>query len=127
MNDAIYNIDTRAEDLVLELVAIGVFEVDRKGRIWRIGTRKKKGAVVPCKRRRAEYPATNGYLRLRVSVCGIRIRVSAHRIVYRHFNGPIPAGYVVDHKGRGRDDNRPHMLEAVTQSVNTLRGIARAA
>lgn len=117
----LYEIDTRAEDLVIAMIDAGIFKVDGAGRIWRVGVRRGVGPVEPCERRRAEYRATNGYLRLRVSICGVRIRVSAHRIVYRYVWGEIPAGHVIDHVNRKRDDNRPRNLEAVTQGENVRR------
>lgn len=115
-------IDDRAEALVLSLVDAGVFEIDSDGAIWRVGV-MRRGVIVACPRRRAEYPSTNGYLRIRVSVNGIRIRVSAHRVVWRYFNGDIPAGMIVDHENRKRTDNHPGNLEPVTQSVNVRRAL----
>lgn len=115
-------IDDRAEALVLAMVEAGVFEIDDDGAIWRTGV-MRRGKLVACPRRRAEYPSTNGYLRLRVSVNGIRIRVSAHRVVYRYHVGEIPPGCVVDHENRKRCDNRPSNLEPVTQSVNVRRAL----
>lgn len=117
-------IDERAEALVLSMIDEGIFEVDALGRVWRLAV-KHRGKVTAIERRRAEYPATNGYLRIRVMVNGIRMRVSAHRVVWRYFNGDIPPGLVVDHENRKRWDNRPENLEPVTQSVNTLRAIDR--
>ncbi len=115
-------IDERAEALVLSLVDAGVFEIDGDGRIWRVGI-MKRGKLAACARRRAEYPSTNGYLRIRVSVNGVRIRVSAHRVVYRYHVGEIPPGKVIDHENRKRYDNRPGNLEPVTQRQNVRRAL----
>jgi hypothetical protein len=121
----LYGIDERAESLILAMVDAGIFLVDSNGAIWRCGQRRKDGSVTPCTPYRAEYPSTNGYLRLRVSVCGVRIRVSAHRIVYRHFYGDIPPGHVVDHEDEVRTNNHPRNLQAVTQSRNTRLSLQR--
>ena len=52
----------------------------------------------------------------------------AHRIGYECFNGPIPAGLVLDHLCRVRSCVNPAHLEAVTGQVNVLRGFqARSA
>lgn len=104
----------------------GIFRIDDSGRIWRHCIKKGNTLkpVLPCPRR-AEYPSTNGYLRLRVSLTGVRIRVSAHRVVWRYFNGDIPEGHIIDHKDEVRTNNHPDNLQAVTQSQNVRLSIAR--
>lgn len=120
-------IDHRSEEIILSLIEEGVFRVDSNGKIWRTcdwceGKMKK----LPHKEwRRAEYLSTNGYLRIRVSLRGIRIRVSAHRVVWRYFNGDIPRGCIIDHIDENRMNNRPTNLEPVTQSENAKRSIER--
>lgn len=42
-----------------------------------------------------------------------------HRLVWQSFNGPIPAGLVINHKNGVKHDNRIENLEAVTPSQNT--------
>lgn len=46
----------------------------------------------------------------------------AHRVSYTTWAGPIPPGLVVDHVCRVRHCINPAHLEAVTNTVNTLRG-----
>lgn len=46
----------------------------------------------------------------------------AHRFSYEKFNGPIPAGYEIDHLCRVRCCVNPQHLEAVTNRENVIRG-----
>ena len=46
----------------------------------------------------------------------------AHRIMYRHYVGPIPGGKELDHVCRVRSCCNPAHLEAVTRAENCRRG-----
>ena len=60
-----------------------------------------------------------GYYEVRV---GNGKRERLHRVIYQWVYGAIPDGYVVDHKEGNVDDNRPWMLQAISQSDNVLKG-----
>lgn len=43
----------------------------------------------------------------------------AHRVIWEHFNGQIPEGFVIDHINGVKDDNRIENLRVCTQQQNT--------
>ena len=49
------------------------------------------------------------------------------RLHWETFNGPIPAGLVIDHLCRVRSCVNPAHLEVVTEQVNILRGVSGSA
>jgi hypothetical protein len=53
--------------------------------------------------------------------------VSAHRVAYELFVGPIPAGMQIDHLCRNRLCVRPEHLQLATVRENLLRGNTHAA
>jgi hypothetical protein len=115
-------IDARAEQLIIDYAAKGVFEIDPDaGEIWRVG-KLERGRFTPVERRRAEHPREDGYLRMRVMINGVRIQVSAHRVIWiAKTQQPIPEGHVLDHKNGRKGDNRFDNLEPVLPSENTRR------
>jgi len=60
----------------------------------------------------------NGYLVIRISLCGRAQSFYMHRIVWEFFNGPIPKGFIIHHKNSIRNDNRISNLDLLTQSSN---------
>lgn len=118
------------EDVLLSLVKSGEMEIDAEGRIWRVkkrgGNPSRNYAVRPCPRVRAEYPQRGGYLLVTTTINGKKTTASAHRVVWTHFNGPIPDGLTINHKNGIKDDNQPANLETATYSdqrrhaINTL-------
>lgn len=65
----------------------------------------------------------NGYTQIKLTVDGTPRMVLTHRAAYVAFVGRIPDGLVLDHLCRNRACINPDHLEAVTQSVNVLRGV----
>ena len=116
------HLDERVEEIFLRYVGV-LFEIDEQGYIWRIAE-MKRGKIKAVERRRAEYPRNDGYLRVRMFLNGVRIRVSAHRLVYRFFHGPIPKNAIINHKKPelGRAHNHPDNLEPLSQSNNIKHG-----
>lgn len=115
---------------VYEAVKTGELEIDGKGRIWRVKKRtadRWTGGVktTPCKRVRAEMSNGSGYLQVRVMRNGKRFYAAAHRLVWLHFNGPIPQGKTINHKNKSGDkgNNRPKNLEPATYSEQRLHAI----
>jgi hypothetical protein len=51
----------------------------------------------------------------------------AHRVSYTRHKGPIPDGLVLDHLCRNPRCINPEHLEAVTDQINVLRGMAPGA
>lgn len=67
---------------------------------------------------------TNGYAVLSCGWEGGAARTMlAHQFSYMLHNGAIPTGMQIDHKCRVRCCVNPNHLEAVTASVNVLRGL----
>lgn len=115
-NGSVAAVDKRAEDLILSMIP-EYFQINPQGEIWRHATRTNKGKREEHEPRRAEYES-KGYKRVRVSVNGIRIRVSAHRLVYRYFAGDIPEDKEVDHMDTNRHNNCPSNLRLLTRKGN---------
>lgn len=57
----------------------------------------------------------NGYIRIDI---GNNKKISAHRLVWEAFNGPIPEGMVIDHIDGNRSNNALSNLRLVSQSDN---------
>ncbi len=97
------------EDVLYDLVLSGEWRIDNQGKIWR----QKDGEWI-----RTEHRTPQSYLQVRKMRNGIRIHTGAHRLVCRHFVGPIPPGMTVNHKNGVKDDNRPENLEIASYSEN---------
>jgi DNA-binding XRE family transcriptional regulator len=117
-------ISTLGERILIALVRSGEWEIDARGRIWRIAERRGNRwtgghRLIPCARRRVEKRLPQGYLQVRAMMDGRRIHVGAHRLVWHHFNGDIPVGYEINHDNGLKDDNRPSNLLCETPRKNS--------
>lgn len=105
------------EEKVYAAVETGEIIIRPDGSCWRTairqGRRGHKGETrtVQVPLRRAENRTRAGYLEVRVMYDGKRWAAPAHRLVWRHFHGRLPAGSgVIRHKNEIRTDNRPSNL-----------------
>jgi hypothetical protein len=116
------------EHAVYQAVLDGELEIDHCGRIWRLKKRtydRWTGGTktTSCKRVRAEIMNGAGYLQVRMMRDCIRIGAAAHRLVWRHFRGPIPDGITINHKNGVKSQNEPDNLEQATYSEQRLHAI----
>lgn len=116
------------ENVVYQAVLAGELRIDPDGTIWRLGARRWNRWTghtvwVPSTPRRAEHRASTGYLQVRVMWDGVRFHALAHRLVYRHFIGPIPDGLTINHLNGHKDDNRPENLEPATPSEQVIHAL----
>lgn len=119
------------EDDLYPAVESDLLTIDSGGRIWRHAIQRKmssgKIVTIPCPPRRAEND-TGKYLQVRVMFEGVRVHALAHRLVWRHFNGPIPDGLTVNHKNGRHAQNWPLNLELATyqeQAVHARQVLRR--
>jgi ribosomal protein L24 len=113
----------RNEEFVYQAVINGDLEIREDGTIWRLRKRsgQKTGGAVsyPCKPVRAERPF-GPYLQVRAMIDGKRLSALAHRLVYKHFKGPIPEGLTINHEDGKKRNNRPDNLEKATDSEQQI-------
>lgn len=109
--------ETRSIDIVLSLIADGMFSVDAEGSVWRHKIRTRWGyRAVP--ERRADHVFPVGYRYVSVTINRKQVAVPAHRVVWQALHGAIPDGMQINHKDGDRSNNRPDNLEVVTGAEN---------
>lgn len=64
------------------------------------------------------YISNSGYYRVTLFINHIRTKWSVHRLMAETYIGPIPEGYVVNHKNGNRLDNRIENIEIVSPRDN---------
>jgi len=116
---------TEAEQAFLAFVSIGVFSIDKQGRIWKhrrliagshVGTPPYWRDQVA---KRAELSESDGYPTVMFSDGRTRHKVFAHRVVWMlSAKQDIPPAMQVNHKNGDRKDRRPENLEMVTNAEN---------
>lgn len=112
---------TATEEAVYPAVTAGWIEIRSDGSIWRIAQRRRNRwndrvvtrAVTP---HRIDAIVSTGYRHVNVTIDREQVGTLAHRLVWRHFKGPIPAGLTINHKNGRKGDNRPRNLETATYS-----------
>lgn len=106
----------------LTLIADGTLSIDAGGRIWR--HRSESTADKGPFPRRAESIGGKGYLRLMLWFNGALRGVGAHRVVWTHVNGAIPAGRQINHRDLNKRNNHPDNLELATGAENIRHSYA---
>lgn len=114
----------KAEEFVYAAVTAGELVIHQNGEIWRVAKRTGDGRggvrSAACTPTRADRIGTMGYRTVRAMIDGKRMTALSHRLVWLHFNGPIPDGLTVNHKNGVKHDNRPDNLELATDSEQLL-------
>lgn len=105
------------EELAYELVRQGVWEISPEGKI----IKRKPGDVEWRAVRVSEN--VGGYLTVSFRHAGRSSSCMLHRLLWRHFVGPIPAGLTVNHKNGVKTDNRLDNLELMTPAENARHGV----
>jgi HNH endonuclease len=105
------------EVLIHRLVESGDLSIDNDGRVWRV-----RAFGEPITPRRLLRRTKLGYLQINAVVpsVGRCLLCLAHRLVWFHFNGPIPEGLTINHKNGDKTDNRPGNLELATRKEQML-------
>jgi len=103
------------ERILISMVRDGYWRVDVEGRVWIVRVKSGPTKGLP---RRAEHCTPQGYLQVRALIDGKRLHCGAHRLVWQHAHGDIPAGREINHANGIKDDNRPGNLLCCTAGEN---------
>lgn len=107
------------EEILHRYIEEGVLVIDSEGKVWRKArlkwnVRTKSNDVVPCLIKRADVLHKSGYFYVRIGINKKSVWAQSHRIVWLHFNGPIPKGLSINHINGIATDNHPLNLELAT-------------
>lgn len=98
----------------------GLYEVSNMGRVKSLPRRGTKGKIlIPQK-------SGSGYLQVNLSKAGICKSYFVHCLVWKAFNGEVPAGLEVNHISKNKFDNRLENFELMTHKENTEYSLAKA-
>ena len=116
------------EEIVYKAVMSGWIEIRPDGSIWRVMQRRKDRwnnvvSVFPTIPHRIDASTGVGYRTIKIMVDGVQTSALAHRLVWRHANGPIPPGLTINHKNGNKADNHIENLELATYSKNTMHAV----
>lgn len=104
------------DSLILGALQAGRIEVDlNTGKIYSLCIRGKKGQKIEL-----TGATVNGYRCHEIYFMGTKKQVRGHRVIWMAAHGPIPAGLIVDHINRDRQDNRLCNLRLVDAKGNAL-------
>jgi hypothetical protein len=96
-------------------VAPGLYHETSTGLPW--STRSNSGNPYGKEITRAFNKNSKGYYCVRLGAKPMLF----HRVVWEHFNGPIPPGMMIDHINNCKDDNRLENLQLSSASANTRK------
>jgi len=112
-------------ELMYRFALLGVFEIDRRGRVWRPARLKTdcgRGTcrLVACDREPADVKlGPFGYRMTTFWWRGINAKCFTHRLVFRALKGMVPPGHRIHHVDDDRLNNSPGNLQVMSNAEHT--------
>ncbi len=113
------------EKLFIDLVNRGVYKVYKNGKIYKCKRKIRfKNEYKNCEPRLMN-GIVKGYILIGFTYNGKVMHILAHRAIWIFFNGDIPEGLEINHKGKSgiKSDNRLSNLELVTRSEQMIHAV----